>query len=201
MTLSNCCFAHFLGKGISTLPRTTAAIIQVRMEERQTQPSLLLNAVPHTHLFRRYCRRRFKFLFNSDLQIDISANRDPNSPHHIFFISASNNNDKTTHLLSANTVTMSSNPYDSKIGVTTFCDCFPFHVVCDENLNIIQLGTALAKMILPSVPTTGTQFPTYFDVVRPHVKLNLSAILSRVNSSFIVRMKGLTNHRLSDISL
>lgn len=142
-----------------------------------------------------------RFLFNTELHIQISPNKNLSSPHHIFFIStASNNNENNASRLFPGSVNMSSNPYESKIGVNTFCDSFPFHVVFDENLNITQLGTALARMIVPNVATRGSHFSTYFDVLKPTVKFSLSSILSRVNSSFVVRTKGLSNHRLSDVS-
>ncbi|CAG5117368.1 unnamed protein product, partial [Candidula unifasciata] len=138
-----------------------------------------------------------RFLFSTDLQIEISPSRSLTSPHHIFFITNSNNENSANQLFRYS-VNMSTDPNDSKIGVRTFCDCFPFHVVFDENLNITQLGTALARMIVPNVSSKGMHFSTYFDVLKPTVKFSLSSILSRVNSSFFVRTKGLSSHRLSE---
>ncbi|CAG5125457.1 unnamed protein product, partial [Candidula unifasciata] len=139
------------------------------------------------------------FLFNSELKLEISPSKNPTSPHHIFYIiTSSNNNDRHISILLPGRINMSSNPRDLKIGVRTFCACFPFHVVFDESLNITQLGTTLAKMITPNVSIKGKHLSTYFDVLKPKVKFSWSSILSRVNSSFVVRTKGLSNHRLSD---
>ncbi|CAL1528281.1 unnamed protein product [Lymnaea stagnalis] len=142
-----------------------------------------------------------KLLFNTELEVEISSNRDPLAPHHVFYIStAYDSNENNCNHLCPDHVKMSTNPQDSRIGVQTFCASFPFHLVFDTNLNITQLGVSLAKMIAPEVAAKGRLLPTYFDILKPSVKFSFSSILSRLNSSFVVRTKGLSkdNHRLSD---
>ncbi|NP_001191549.1 soluble guanylate cyclase subunit [Aplysia californica] len=142
-----------------------------------------------------------KLLFNTELQLDISPNKDPNAPHHIFYISTASvdDNENSRNNLYPDQVNTSDNPTDSKIGVHTICASFPFHVIFDQDLQITQLGVSLAKMIAPEVATKGRDVGAYFDIIKPKVKLSFSAILSRVNSSFVVRTKDLSknNHRLS----
>ncbi|GFR74112.1 soluble guanylate cyclase subunit [Elysia marginata] len=149
-------------------------------------------------------------LFTVDLTLTVSPNKDQTAPHHIFFISTAakdNNNENYDH--KACTVEeicprdghISTRPQDSKIGVKTFCASFPFHVVFDQNLYITQLGQSLAKFIAPEVASKGKKFETYFEVVRPVVKYTFSSILSRVNSSFLIRTRSgrsTENHRLSE---
>ncbi|CAE1259698.1 GUCY1A [Acanthosepion pharaonis] len=81
---------------------------------------------------------------------------------------------------------VSNQPSDSKISVMTFCKTFPFHVIFDRNLQITQLGSALMKMIAPSISTKGLFFGTYFELVRPRVKMDYMSFLSRVNSTFVL---------------
>ncbi|XP_059173415.1 guanylate cyclase soluble subunit alpha-2-like, partial [Physella acuta] len=141
------------------------------------------------------------FLFQTEVQLQISANRDRGAPHHIFYITTANdNNENSMDNIFPHHSQLSTNPSDSKIGVHTFCASFPFHVIFDADLQITQLGVSLAKMISPEVTSKGKDLSTYFDIVKPPVKFSFSSILSRVNSSFVVRTKGLTKdkHRLSD---
>lgn len=81
---------------------------------------------------------------------------------------------------------VSNQPSDSKISVMTFCKTFPFHVIFDRNLQITQLGSALMKMIAPNISTKGLFFGTYFELVRPRVKMDYMSFLSRVNSTFVL---------------
>lgn len=81
---------------------------------------------------------------------------------------------------------LSNQPSDSKISVMTFCKTFPFHVIFDRNLHITQLGSALMKMIAPNISTKGLFFGTYFELVRPRVKMDYMSFLSRVNSTFVL---------------
>ncbi|RUS72212.1 hypothetical protein EGW08_020026, partial [Elysia chlorotica] len=149
-------------------------------------------------------------LFTVDLSLTVSPNKDETAPHHLFFISTATTDNNNENHHNARTVEeicpregrVSNRPQDSKIGVKTFCASFPFHVVFDQDLNISQLGQSLAKFIAPEVASRGKKFETYFEVVRPVVKYTFSSILSRVNSSFVIRTRsGSTeNHRLSDVS-
>ena len=150
-------------------------------------------------------------LYTVDLTLTVSPNRDQTAPHHIFYISSASTDNNNENHRSGRTVEeicprdgrVSNRPQDSKIGVKTFCASFPFHVVFDQDLTICQLGQSLAKFIAPEVATRGKKFETYFEVVRPAVKYTFSSILSRVNSSFLIRTRsGSTteNHRLAEVS-
>ncbi|KAK6172883.1 hypothetical protein SNE40_016454 [Patella caerulea] len=131
-------------------------------------------------------------LFSLEVEIQISGSLNQTSQHHIFYISTCTNNNNNHCKMCSNQETLSSEPSSSKIGVATFCKSFPFHVIFDDQLNIIQLGTALLKMIGPHIAAHGRHIATYFEIGRPQVKMSFSAILSRVNSSFILRTKSLS---------
>ena len=139
-----------------------------------------------------------KLLFSADINIRVSENPNSASPHHLFYItskSQTNNNDNRCTLCRDKDV-LSSDPSDSRIGVQAFCVSFPFHVIFDRNLQITQLGTALMKMIAPEITTDGLNFGTYFEFLRPVVKMSFNAILSRVNSSFMIRTKAIIKQHM-----
>ncbi|KAH9507826.1 Guanylate cyclase soluble subunit alpha-2 [Bulinus truncatus] len=152
-----------------------------------------------------------QLLFNTKLEVSISCNRDTSAPHHIFYVTTaaaaagSGGRDESAEngkgpVVYPDHTNLSTDPRDSRIGVRTFCVSFPFHFIFDSELKIIQLGASLSKMIAPEVASKGRHLTSYFDIVKPPVKASFYSILSRLNSSFVVRTKGLSkdNHRLSD---
>ncbi|ESP02183.1 hypothetical protein LOTGIDRAFT_111288 [Lottia gigantea] len=130
-----------------------------------------------------------KVLFSLEFEMQVSGSLTETSQHHIFYITTYVNNNNNHCSTCSISDTLSSDPSKSKIGVSTFCNSFPFHLIFDKDLNIIQLGSALLKMIGPHVPTHGRHIQDYFIIIRPHVKISFSAILSRVNSNFVLRTK------------
>ena len=125
-----------------------------------------------------------------------------NNPHHIFYITTTvDDNENQQRTMTPNTSNISDRPSDSKIGVKTFCASFPFHVIFDQDMQILQLGSSLAKMVVPGIPEKGRDLWKYFDIVKPKVRLSFYSLLSRVNSSFVIRTKDTiaTNQRLSEV--
>ena len=148
-------------------------------------------------------------LFNLSVQLRVSPNRDMTSPHHMFFVTTNTNNNNQLCKLFADRGSNSTDPAKAKMSVRTFCASFPFHVIFDRNMQVMQLGTALLKMVNAErvAAEGGVQLRTLFDVVRPSVKISFSAFLSRLNSSFILRTKPMvsadtrvSNGRLGQVS-
>ncbi|KAL8587862.1 hypothetical protein ACOMHN_053133 [Nucella lapillus] len=134
-------------------------------------------------------------LFNVSVELQASVNRDPSSPHHMFFINTCADNNNQVSKLCADRGTLSLNPSQSKLSVSTFCSSFPFHVIFDRDMHVIQLGTALMKMVTPErikAHEGGIPLRTLFDVVKPSVKMSFSALLSRLNACFVLKTKPCT---------
>ena len=79
---------------------------------------------------------------------------------------------------------------DLRLDVSALCVAFPFHVLFNADLRIQQLGAALARLIGPLFKEHGRALGTYFELVRPSVKLSFKSILSRSNCSFHLQMNG-----------
>ena len=148
-------------------------------------------------------------LFNLSVQLRVSPNRDQTSPHHMFFVTTTTNNNNQQGKLCDDRGSNSTDPALSKLSVRTFCASFPFHVIFDRNMQVMQLGSALLKMVNPErvAAEGGVQLRSLFDVVRPSVKMSFSAFLSRLNSSFILKTKPMassdsrvSNGRLGQVS-
>lgn len=129
-----------------------------------------------------------ELMFTVEININIQPSDNLSSNHHIFHIKPVVPSLSKQHCsFSSFRSSFSDNPSDSKIGVSTFCMTFPFHVIFDRSLKISQLGNALMKMIAPEIAKRGLQFNTYFGVHSPQLEpLTFSKLLSRVNFNFVL---------------
>ena len=76
------------------------------------------------------------------------------------------------------------------INLLSFCKAFPFHVMFDRNLNIIQAGVSLMRILNKRFNNDG-QFPfsDVFELARPRMEFNFQAVLSHINTVFIFTVK------------
>ena len=80
-----------------------------------------------------------------------------------------------------------SNPETQLISSQTFCRAFPFHIVFDPSLNILQVGSSL-NFLLPSLMKKESKLCRYFAIERPRMKLTFDNLVSHINTIFILRM-------------
>ena len=69
----------------------------------------------------------------------------------------------------------------------TFCKAFPFHIVFDSHLTILQVGLSLS-WVMPNLQLGKDQLSDYFALERPRVKLTFENIMSHINTIYILRM-------------
>lgn len=91
--------------------------------------------------------------------------------------------------------------YKSTIGTSTFCKAVPFHIIFDRNMVIFQAGISMRR-VLPSLVVGRTTLHEVFEIVRPPIRIEFDAILSRTNSVFLLKtMEGiLDSTTLSTVS-
>lgn len=131
-----------------------------------------------------------RHLFARDATVSVTPSNTPGSLHHYFTVDAATDNTSTACKICSPQESVSENPSDSKISTATFCKTFPFHFVLDKNLDIIQIGAALAKHVSLAGAKSDRQLTTYFEMVRPKIEpLTYSALLSHVNFMFTLRTK------------
>jgi guanylate cyclase soluble subunit beta len=73
------------------------------------------------------------------------------------------------------------------ISSETFCKAFPFHIVFDSNLTILQVGLSLS-WVMPNLQLNKDNLSSYFELERPRVKLTFTNIMSHINTIYILRM-------------
>lgn len=86
------------------------------------------------------------------------------------------------------------------ISPETFCKAFPFHIVFDSHMTILQVGLSLS-WVMPNLQLNKDSITDYFMLERPRVKLTFENIISYINTIYILRMVPLTPSSCSSSSL
>ncbi|CAD5114761.1 DgyrCDS3804 [Dimorphilus gyrociliatus] len=76
------------------------------------------------------------------------------------------------------------------ISPATFCKAFPFHVIMNRELNIVQVGQSLSRVV-PELNQPNCSFKDVFQIVRPHlVDTTYEQIINHAdNTTFVVRVR------------
>lgn len=77
--------------------------------------------------------------------------------------------------------TVANNP----MNVMSFCKAFPFHVMFDEDLTVIQAGVAILR-VLNKKSSNKVKFNELFTLVRPKLTVSFAPILAHINTVFVV---------------
>ncbi|KAL0273326.1 UNVERIFIED_CONTAM: hypothetical protein PYX00_006019 [Menopon gallinae] len=75
-----------------------------------------------------------------------------------------------------------------KVSPATFCRIFPFHIMFNRDMDILQTGSTIAR-IVPSVTQEGCKITDVLDTVRPHLDLTFENVLSHINTVYVLRTK------------
>ena len=71
---------------------------------------------------------------------------------------------------------------ENKISNTVFCNAFPFHVIFDRKLRIVQVGAGLQRFFGSASNLHGKDFRHYFRVIHPTIHATFTSFLTSVNS-------------------
>ena len=77
---------------------------------------------------------------------------------------------------------------DNPMNVMSFCKAFPFHILFDEDLTIIQAGVAILR-VLNRQSGSKIKFNEVFTLQRPKLDLSFAPILAHINTVFVVETK------------
>lgn len=77
---------------------------------------------------------------------------------------------------------------EPKVSPTTFCKVFPFHLMFDKDLKIVQTGSTVARVI-PKVTLADCRITDILDTVRPHLELTFENILSHINTIYVLKTR------------
>ncbi|KDR07449.1 guanylate cyclase soluble subunit beta-1 [Zootermopsis nevadensis] len=77
---------------------------------------------------------------------------------------------------------------EPKVSPATFCRVFPFHLMFDSDLKVVQTGSTIAR-VMPRVRRPGCRVTDILDTVRPHLELTFQNILSHINTVYVLKTK------------
>uniref|UniRef100_A0A673MCS7 guanylate cyclase n=1 Tax=Sinocyclocheilus rhinocerous TaxID=307959 RepID=A0A673MCS7_9TELE len=83
---------------------------------------------------------------------------------------------------------LSRSPLDLRIGLSTFCRAFPFHLVLGPNMEVLQVGEGLRKQA-KSDPHRTLTFNNSFELVSPRIPCSFQNILLRLSTPFTIRTR------------
>ncbi|XP_044113662.1 guanylate cyclase soluble subunit alpha-2 isoform X1 [Neovison vison] len=79
-------------------------------------------------------------------------------------------------------------PADLRISISTFCRAFPFHLMFDPHMSVLQLGEGLRKQLRCDTHKM-LQFQDCFEIVSPRVQAAFDRVLLRLSTPFVIRTK------------
>ncbi|XP_060744439.1 guanylate cyclase soluble subunit alpha-2 isoform X1 [Tachysurus vachellii] len=85
---------------------------------------------------------------------------------------------------------LSHSPTDLRIGLSTFCRAFPFHLIIGPNMEVLQVGVGL-KNVGEGIrkPHRTLSFSDSFQLVSPRIPCSFQNILLRLSTPFTIRTR------------
>ena len=131
--------------------------------------------------------------FDTKVSVTIAGRKGRRQDHTLFHIKEDNFTTILIRKRSSSLVSQlhraksSTNPKELPLGVSTFCKAFPFHLIIDRNLQIVQAGAALLRVTKTyRKKTKKLLFEKLLQVVRPVMNVKFETILEHINTVFIV---------------
>ncbi|CAO1395465.1 unnamed protein product [Diamesa serratosioi] len=69
-----------------------------------------------------------------------------------------------------------------------FCQVFPFHIMFDRQMRIVQAGKSVSRVI-PKVSEINCLLLDVLEAVRPHIQMTFQNILSHINTIYVLKTK------------
>ncbi|KFB39376.1 AGAP000214-PA-like protein [Anopheles sinensis] len=74
------------------------------------------------------------------------------------------------------------------ISPTTFCKIFPFHLMFNRSMHIVQAGRSVSRVV-PRIYEKNCPLLALFEAVRPHLQLSFENILAHINTIYVLKTK------------
>ncbi|KAF5898591.1 guanylate cyclase soluble subunit alpha-2, partial [Clarias magur] len=85
---------------------------------------------------------------------------------------------------------LSRSPMDLRIGLSTFCRAFPFHLIVGPNMEVLQVGVGLKNVgEVIRKPHRTQSFSDSFQIVSPRIPCSFQNILLRLSTPFTIRTR------------
>ncbi|XP_075054398.1 guanylate cyclase soluble subunit alpha-1 [Mixophyes fleayi] len=75
------------------------------------------------------------------------------------------------------------------ISAAIFCKTFPFHFMFDTDMNMLQIGNGVKRLLNRKDIPGKSNFEEYFEILSPKISSTFSGIMTMLNMQFILRVK------------
>ncbi|XP_056418094.1 guanylate cyclase soluble subunit alpha-1 [Hyla sarda] len=75
------------------------------------------------------------------------------------------------------------------ISASIFCKTFPFHFMFDTDMNMLQVGNGVKKLLNRKDIPGKSNFEEYFEILSPKISSTFSGIMTMLNMQFTIRVK------------
>ncbi|XP_074847988.1 guanylate cyclase soluble subunit alpha-1 [Carettochelys insculpta] len=75
------------------------------------------------------------------------------------------------------------------ISANLFCKTFPFHVMFDKEMAVLQVGNGIRRLLNRRDFLANPNFEEYFEILRPRINSTFSGIMTMLNMQFTVRVR------------
>lgn len=69
-----------------------------------------------------------------------------------------------------------------------FCQVFPFHIMFDRQMRIVQAGKSVSRVI-PKMAEENCPLLDVLEPVRPHIQLSFQTILAHISTIYVLKTK------------
>lgn len=69
-----------------------------------------------------------------------------------------------------------------------FCHVFPFHLMFNRGMRIVQAGTSVSRVI-PKVAEENCHLLDILEPIRPHIQLSFQTILSHITTIYVLKTR------------
>ncbi|XP_038055505.1 guanylate cyclase soluble subunit alpha-2-like [Patiria miniata] len=141
-------------------------------------------------------------LFNTFVEVELVKQRGHGCDHCVYAVQPLLEDQKNgTKNLQNGAVNQATSPAQlaSKISVSVFCAAFPFHIMFNRNLTILQVGDTVMRMFSSRASSNGLNFNSYFKVLSPDIRpVTFDRVLRHINKSFVLQSTGIGTAKSKD---
>ncbi|XP_028400123.1 guanylate cyclase soluble subunit beta-1-like [Dendronephthya gigantea] len=128
-------------------------------------------------------------LLNTEVSVEILQTKDEENDHVQLAIREIRSGDTSEMNLDEADLTMGGQlNLEPKISPMSFCKAFPFHVIFDRNLMVIQAGDSVCR-VLPQLSVEDVNFGDLFQCVRPQIEFTVDSVLAHINTVFVMKTR------------
>ena len=123
------------------------------------------------------------------VSIEIIHTKDEDNDHAQLAITEISSGDSSEMKLDEADLTMGGQlNLEPKISPMSFCKAFPFHIIFDRNLMVIQAGDSVCR-VLPQLSAEDVNFGDLFQCVRPQIEFTMDSVLAHINTVFVMKTR------------